>query len=942
MLNMHQDHLERLEKNREEAKIAAFSATTFRIGQDNHLEYDTMLKGHTGWCDLLLMSELPESRTVDKGKMYLEKRENQLRYLVKDPQGNLVEGILDINIAELNQDILAKLKPQILELTSLRGHTPPPVTPDSRFQAASLSKPVFAYLVLKLAQDKQVDFDLDTKLHKILKDERFSKDSYHEALTPRIILSHQSGLPTRGDDSAKSIDFQFKPGTKYGYSGVAISYLQKVIEKKTGLKLEELAQKYVFSNPDPDLTMNNSTFTPPDGKEENAQGANSLSTTGTDYAKFMVACLKEKEMFESIATMDGGRDDWAMNQGLSDEDLKKVGWGIGWGLQKSNDGKKVTMAFHSGDMSEWRAFAAIDLEKRQGVVYFSNSRNGLVLADQIITPIVDLDAGFKYIFEKYGFSRKLEEDWQDKESVRVMNIIEKNEPLTWKKIQESNEAKEKMGKWFENEQQMEPSVKDEIIKALWNQLAQNPDLSMDERVVKFSTLKGFAGIKGVQSAKLDLAIRQNNFDQFESIFAKVPPQKLADIEKYEYLALHPVDLQDPVITEEDIHDLKKYMQDKEISASVSISNNGKIYSASSENLEEPNPIFSIHSIGKVFTGILAMKMIHEGTLPESALNEPIKLDENVLDALSSDVQERLKNVTLKQLMLHESGLGDYLKNQADSTEEALNKGENAPPVNSSNDLLKYGDKSVVPSGSYHYSNLGILLVGFALEKAHNDHHGLKGENRIGIDQIMRDFAKNDVKMNIFDTHMPANGRFNAADQFNPNVQKDPMYLYRYVAARFGNPAGGYCTTTKDLQKFGAWICRQNPEFKRLIKTHGGEFYRSGKQAVSHSGLHADSAHFYTSLRNGTTISVLSDQGGLTATNLVDTILKQTTWFKNRLNVTHESQASPQEAPKQAASRLPAMVRQFNAAAAHNHPASSPKPTVPNTPLQDASQKPKRR
>jgi hypothetical protein len=90
---------------------------------------------------------------------------------------------------------------------------------------------------------------------------------------------------------------------------------------------------------------------------------------------------------------------------------------------RKNEKGEIVRAFHSGDMNEWRAFVAINLENKTGVVYFSNSRNGLILADKIISPTVDLEDGFKYIFEKYGFARKIEPDWQKKEVERVSKII---------------------------------------------------------------------------------------------------------------------------------------------------------------------------------------------------------------------------------------------------------------------------------------------------------------------------------------------------------------------------------------------------------------------------------------------------------------------------------------------------------------------------------------
>ena len=69
-----------------------------------------------------------------------------------------------------------------------------PVTEDTIFEAASLSKPVFAYGVLKLVEQRKLGLDvpLTTYLPKpyIEGDDRLNK------ITARIVLSHRTGFPS--------------------------------------------------------------------------------------------------------------------------------------------------------------------------------------------------------------------------------------------------------------------------------------------------------------------------------------------------------------------------------------------------------------------------------------------------------------------------------------------------------------------------------------------------------------------------------------------------------------------------------------------------------------------------------------------------------------------------------------------------------------------------
>ncbi len=145
-----------------------------------------------------------------------------------------------------------------LGITDVSLETPILVTSETVFQAASLSKPVFAYLILKLAQ--QGRFNLDQPLNQILRDEYLSETSKTDAdktLTARMVLSHQTGLP----NNAGVYALNFEPGQAYGYSGAAYNYLQRVIELHTGKTLEMLAQEEIFRP----LGMKHSTFLPPPG-----------------------------------------------------------------------------------------------------------------------------------------------------------------------------------------------------------------------------------------------------------------------------------------------------------------------------------------------------------------------------------------------------------------------------------------------------------------------------------------------------------------------------------------------------------------------------------------------------------------------------------------------------------------------------------------------------
>jgi CubicO group peptidase (beta-lactamase class C family) len=89
-----------------------------------------------------------------------------------------------------------------------------PVDDDTIFEAQSMSKPVFAYRVLKLAE--QGVLDLDAPLTKYAPELFLQGDSRLELITARRVLSHTAGFPnwrTREDP----LRINFTPGEKWSY-----------------------------------------------------------------------------------------------------------------------------------------------------------------------------------------------------------------------------------------------------------------------------------------------------------------------------------------------------------------------------------------------------------------------------------------------------------------------------------------------------------------------------------------------------------------------------------------------------------------------------------------------------------------------------------------------------------------------------------------------------
>ena len=125
------------------------------------------------------------------------------------------------------------------------AETRAPVADDTLFEDASLSKPVFAYLVLQLADQGVID--LDAPLVRYRRMDYLADHPWVDRVTARDVLRHSTGMPNwRKDPAQEKLVPAAKPGTRMDYSGEAIFWLQLVVEKLTGESLDESMQRLLF------------------------------------------------------------------------------------------------------------------------------------------------------------------------------------------------------------------------------------------------------------------------------------------------------------------------------------------------------------------------------------------------------------------------------------------------------------------------------------------------------------------------------------------------------------------------------------------------------------------------------------------------------------------------------------------------------------------------
>lgn len=260
--------------------------------------------------------------------------------------------------------------------------TKAPVHENTLFEAASITKPVFAYVVHRLVEKGIID--LDKPLYQYLAfDELESKEEY-KLMTGRHVLRHLSGLPNWGRE------LQNKPGTKYGYSGEGFEYLKRVVAKITGKDIEQVLKEELL---DP-LDLYNIHFSTnetlrkfaskghydgiPFVKElpKAAGMAWSMQTEAKAFTKFALALLERKglkpETYDEMMKM---YNEYPLQEGQVKPDYPD-GMGQGIAIRSSAYGKVFG---HSGNNGDFHCNFEVYDELKMGYIIFTNANTGYML-----------------------------------------------------------------------------------------------------------------------------------------------------------------------------------------------------------------------------------------------------------------------------------------------------------------------------------------------------------------------------------------------------------------------------------------------------------------------------------------------------------------------------------------------------------------------------------
>jgi CubicO group peptidase (beta-lactamase class C family) len=280
-----------------------------------------------------------------------------------------------------------------------------PVDNDTVFEAGSTSKPVFAYVVMKLCEKGVMN--LDTPLTKYTSERFLDGDPRLDLINARHVLSHTTGFQN-WRSKKEPLKIHFQPGEKWSYSGEGYSYLQSVVTHLKGLVnpkdcapfeagLEVCAtdidaymkanvlvpfgmassgylwdntmQNHMARGHDEEGKPSKSDRKPTGPSVARYAATGGLCTTPTDYAKFLIEVIDQKPS-----------DAFRLKKDTLEEMLRpqvkrnsQSSWALGWEINHTEKGNFVR---HGGGNPGFQCLVAASVERKSGYVIMTNSENG--------------------------------------------------------------------------------------------------------------------------------------------------------------------------------------------------------------------------------------------------------------------------------------------------------------------------------------------------------------------------------------------------------------------------------------------------------------------------------------------------------------------------------------------------------------------------------------
>ncbi len=286
-----------------------------------------------------------------------------------------------------------------------------PVTSDTLFQAASISKPIAAMVALDLVEEGKLALDGD--VNNWLKSWKVGNSEFTETtpITLRGLLTHTAGLnvhgfpgyqagtkfPTTvgvlsGKGNTDAVMPIFNPREKYKYSGGGYTIMQLMVEDITGKSFTKAAYDRVlkplgmegsgYHQPLPEHLQGRAAIgykedgTPLTGKYHTypEKAAAGLWTTPTELARYLISVQKARQS-GNHSVLSSKMIDEMLNADIGDH-------GLGPGLE--DGGRRFG---HGGSNQGFKCYMTAFADEGKGGVVMTNGDNGYGIAMRLMITI---------------------------------------------------------------------------------------------------------------------------------------------------------------------------------------------------------------------------------------------------------------------------------------------------------------------------------------------------------------------------------------------------------------------------------------------------------------------------------------------------------------------------------------------------------------------------
>lgn len=301
-----------------------------------------------------------------------------------------------------------------------------PVNEHTKFQAASISKPVTAMAAMSLVQAGKLSLDEDVNLRLVAWKLPMNDFTAQRKVTLRGLLSHTAGIGVHGfhgyaagkpiptllevlDGKAPAnsnpVRVEALPGSAWKYSGGGYEIVQLMLTETTREPFDRFVQHTVLDK----IGMNESTFILPakweaaassayhaDGREVPGKwhrypemAAASLWTTPSDLARFVIEIQKSAS----------GKSNKVLSQKMINEMLTPGIEDFGLGLFLGEKADVRRSFYHGGGNEGIRNMMFAYTSAGQGAIVMTNSDNGQALIDEVLRAIAREYGWTNYLVE---------------------------------------------------------------------------------------------------------------------------------------------------------------------------------------------------------------------------------------------------------------------------------------------------------------------------------------------------------------------------------------------------------------------------------------------------------------------------------------------------------------------------------------------------------------